>query len=206
MPMICPMTYRKPWISIRPSASKESRRGGLDLAVEGSAGSQVPLGLEVERLGRWGFNGGFECVFFFFCDDGWILLMMIWNGVLVVVSISFHGDFNEFLYNVTYSRYSMEGIHIYIYTHVHTYTHTYIYIQYIYIYIYIFHGLRQFSGGLSGGVACIWYFGVFLIVNGSQHVSATSTYLCEKIWDTMDAKDVGMMAGWVPVISLKLLG
>ena len=36
--------------------------------------------------------------------------------------------------------------------------------------------------GVEWGVACIWYFGVFLIVNGSQHVSATSTYLCEKIW------------------------
>jgi len=49
-----PMTYRKPWISIRPSASKESRRGGLDLAVEGSAGSQVPWAW---RLRGWEDGG-----------------------------------------------------------------------------------------------------------------------------------------------------
>ena len=71
----------------------------------------------------------------------------------------------------------MEGIHIYIYTCTYIHTHIYTYI-YIYIYFMDFDNLA----GVEWGVACIWYLGVFLIVNGSQHVSATSTYLCEKIW------------------------
>jgi hypothetical protein len=92
----------------------------------------------------------------------------------VLVSISFHGDFNEFLYNVPTVG-TQWRVYIYIYTC--TYIHTHIYIH-IYIYFMDFDNLA----GVEWVVACIWYLGVFLIVNGSQHVSATSTYLCEKIW------------------------
>ena len=59
----------------------------------------------------------------------------------MLVSISFHGDFNEFLYNVPTVG-TQWRVYIYIYIHMYIHTHTY-----IHTYIYIFHGLRQFSGG-----------------------------------------------------------
>ena len=87
----------------------------------------------------------------------------------------------------------MEGIHIYIYTCTYIHTH-------IYIHIYIFHGLRQFSGGWVGGCMYMVSWG-FL---NRKWVSTCLGYFYIFMWenmDAMDAKDVGMMAGWVPVIS-----
>lgn len=72
MPMICPWppeSHGFPWPS---SASKESRRGGLDLAVEGSAGNQEPWAWRLmmiwnasdvlnrgEKIRHWGSPCGF---------------------------------------------------------------------------------------------------------------------------------------------------
>ena len=78
-----------------------------------------------------------------------------------------------------------------MYIHTHTYIHTY---------IYIFHGLRQFSGGWVGGCMYMVSWG-FL---NRKWVSTCLGYFYIFMWenmDAMDAKDVGMMAGWVPVIS-----